>query len=136
MLFQMLADAVLVLHMAFILFVGFGGYAVVRWPRLAIAHLPALFWGISIELGGWICPLTYVENQLREYGGGARFESSFIEHYLLPVIYPNGLNGTMQVLIAIGLLVVNATLYIDLGRRSYREAREHATSGVTRSAPV
>ena len=122
MLFQVMADFVLVLHLAFILFVALGGFAVLRWPQVAIGHLPALLWGVSSELGGWICPLTYAENYLRALGGKAPFENSFIEHYLLPVIYPRALTPAMQVAIAIALIVVNSALYFVLRRRRYRVA--------------
>jgi Protein of Unknown function (DUF2784) len=118
MLFQMLATGVLFVHMAFILFVAFGGLAVFRWPRLALAHLPALFWGICIEIGGWTCPLTYLENALRQRSGEPGIGASFIDHYLLPIIYPPGLSATTQWLMALALVMLNVGIYTVVAKRA------------------
>src|SRR4026209_2306265 len=78
--FRVLADATVVLHLGFVLFVVLGGLIVARWRRVAWGHLPAAGWGAWIEFGGWVCPLTPIENWLRQQGGGTTYTSSFIEH--------------------------------------------------------
>ena len=96
MTYRLLADLVVVAHFGFILFVVLGGLLVIRWPKLMWAHLPAALWGAIVELSGWICPLTPLESRLRILGGGREVTDSFIAHYLLPVIYPQGLTRTVQ----------------------------------------
>jgi hypothetical protein len=117
MLYSLLADAVLVLHLAFILFVAAGGVLVLRAPRLALVHLPFAAWGVWVELSGWACPLTDAENYLRERAGAGGYAGGFTEHYLLPVIYPVGLTRPVQFGLAAGLLAVNALVYVLLARR-------------------
>ncbi|MFN4063805.1 DUF2784 family protein [Azoarcus communis] len=117
MTYRFAADAVLVLHLAFILFVLAGGLPVLRWPRVAFAHLPAAAWGIHIELSGGLCPLTPLENTLRAWAGQAGYEGSFIEHYLLPVIYPDGLTRELQLALAGTVVVVNVAVYSWVLRR-------------------
>ncbi|OHC66858.1 MAG: hypothetical protein A2045_02455 [Rhodocyclales bacterium GWA2_65_20] len=111
MLYRLLADAVLLLHLAFILFVVLGAFLVWRRPRLAWLHLPAVAWGMFIEITGGICPLTPLENRLRHSGGEAGYDGSFIEHYLLPLIYPEGYTQRMQVLLVWGVAIVNLAAY-------------------------
>lgn len=110
MLYQWLADFVLVLHLAFILFVLLGGLLVFRWRWILYLHLPAAIWGVLIEFFGWICPLTPLENLLRIRAGGAGYEEGFISHYLLPLIYPAGL--TPEVGLLLGLIVIGVNLII------------------------
>jgi len=119
-LHRALADAVLVLHLAFILFAVLGGLLVLRHPRLAWLHLPAVAWGVLIEFAGWICPLTPLENRLRIQGGEAGFSGGFINHYLVPLIYPDGLTRELQWLLGGLVLAINAAIYLRLwhGRRS------------------
>ncbi|MCM8593818.1 DUF2784 domain-containing protein [Accumulibacter sp.] len=117
MSYRLLADAVVVAHLLFILFVVFGGLLVLRWPRLALAHLPAACWGALIEVGGWICPLTPLENGLREAAGEAGYPGSFIARYLLPVIYPAGLTRELQFVLAAVVVAVNLAVYAELLRR-------------------
>jgi hypothetical protein len=108
---RLLADLTLLLHLAFVLFVLLGGALVLwRW-RLAWLHLPALLWGILVELTGWICPLTYLEHHWRRQAGLAGYEGGFIEHYLVPLIYPPGLSRAGQVTIGVALILVNLGLY-------------------------
>jgi hypothetical protein len=111
MTWRILADAVLLLHLLFILFVLMGGFLVLRRPPLAWAHIPAVLWGAAIEFFGWICPLTPMENVLRHMAGETGYGGGFMEHYLLPLIYPGALTREMQ--IGLGLLVVgvNAVVY-------------------------
>jgi len=111
MLFRILADSVLLLHLSFILFVVFGAGLAFRWRWLIAVHLPAAAWGMFIEISGGICPLTYLENDLRHRAGQAGFSGGFIEHYLLSVIYPSGLTPGIQFILAGIVLIVNLVLY-------------------------
>jgi uncharacterized membrane protein YhhN len=113
-----LADLVLVAHFTFVLFVVLGGLLVLRWPRLAYVHVPVAIYGVLIELVGWICPLTPLENSLRARAGEAGYEGSFIEHYILPVLYPSSLTRGIQVLLGCLVLGLNAAIYGFLLRRS------------------
>lgn len=115
-----LADAVLVLHFAFVLFVVFGGLLVLRWPRAAWAHIPAAVWGVAIEFGGWICPLTPLENELRSRAGESTYHGDFIAQFLLPVIYPQGLTRRTQVALGLVALLLNASIYLFALRRRGR----------------
>ena len=88
MIFRLFADVTVLLHLAFVLFVVLGGLLAARWPSVAWVHLPAAAWGAWVELAGWVCPLTPLENWLRTQGGGTAYTSSFIEHYVMPLLYP------------------------------------------------
>jgi hypothetical protein len=116
----MLADAVLVLHGSFILWVMFGAAVVWFRPGLAWLHLPALAWGVGIEFSGAICPLTPIEQQLRRAAGQAGYEGGFIEHYLTAAIYPAGLTHGVQIVIGTALLLANAWAYALIWRRARR----------------
>lgn len=111
MLYGLLADAVLLLHLGFILFVVCGGFLVWRCPRLAWLHLPAATWGALIELGGWVCPLTPLENRLRRLGGGEAYAESFVAHYLMPLIYPAALTRELQIALGLGVVAINILAY-------------------------
>lgn len=123
MLYRVLADLVLVVHFLFIAFVVAGGFAAVRWPRLAWAHVPCFVWGTLIEFAGWICPLTPLENDLRIASGQAGYSGGFIEQYLLPVIYPGALTREIQIWLGLSVLALNALAYAWLLRRLRRGAR-------------
>ncbi|MDS4015315.1 MAG: DUF2784 domain-containing protein [Candidatus Accumulibacter sp.] len=122
MLERLFADCVLVVHLLFVVFVVAGGLFVQRWPKLAILHLPAACWGAFVELSGWVCPLTPLENRLRHAAGQAGYTETFIEHYLLPVLYPAGLTRDTQFALAGLVIVTNLGLYAWLlyGRRQRR----------------
>ena len=105
------ADLVLLLHLAFILYATLGGLLVLRWRWSALLHLPALTWGVLIEFRGWICPLTLLENHLRRAAGEAGYPGGFIEHYLVPLIYPPGLERGDQMVLGGGLLLLNLLMY-------------------------
>ncbi|NVK44651.1 MAG: DUF2784 domain-containing protein [Oceanospirillaceae bacterium] len=116
---RIMADAVLVLHLLFILFVLAGGLLLL-WRRwLALLHLPAVVWAVLLELNGWICPLTPLENRLRMAAGQVGYEGGFIERYLLAVIYPQGLTPEIQQGLGILVLVLNLVVYgwVFLGRK-------------------
>jgi hypothetical protein len=117
---HLLANAVVLLHLVFVLFVVFGGLLVIRWPRMAWLHLPAVVWGVAVELFGWYCPLTPLEHTLHEQAGGAAYEGDFIARYLLPVLYPDGLTRTAQIALGLFALAVNAAIYTAAWRRRRR----------------
>jgi len=120
MRFQLLADLVVLLHASFVLFVLLGGLAALRWRRLAWFHLPAAVWGAAIELGGWICPLTYLENHLRRLGGGAGYNVTFIERCLEPLLYPLGLTRHTQLVFGFTALLINLAVYARIWSRRRR----------------
>jgi len=110
-LYQFLAETVLVAHLAFIAFVLGGGLLLLRWPRLVWLHLPAMIWGVWVEVTGWVCPLTPLENYFRELAGGDLYRGDFIEHYLFPLIYPAGLTPTIQLILAGVMILFNVIIY-------------------------
>jgi hypothetical protein len=120
MLLRLAADAVLLLHLAFILFALFGAVLALRWPRIVRLHVPAALWAAGIELTGAICPLTYLENDLRVRAGQQGYADGFVEHYLLPVLYPVGLTPAVQYILAGIVLGVNLLLYTSLWLRRDR----------------
>ena len=111
MLFRFAADLVVLTHFTFVFFVVFGALLALRWPRAIFLHLPAATWGALIEFQGWICPLTPLENRLRSLGGQAGYPGGFIEHYLLPLLYPSDLTRTMQFTLGAVVVVINGLLY-------------------------
>lgn len=117
MAYRFAADAVLLLHGAFILFVLGGALLALRWPRAPWLHLPAAAWGVGIELAGAVCPLTYLEVALRERAGQQGYAGGFIDHYLLPLVYPAGLTPAVQYVLAGVVLAVNLLLYAWLLQR-------------------
>lgn len=112
-----LADLVVLLHLAFILFVMLGGLLVLRRRRLMWLHLPVVVWGAAIEFVGWVCPLTPLENHLRAAAGEAGYSGGFVAHYLIPLIYPEGLTRELQWLLGALVLLVNALVYWRVLRR-------------------
>jgi hypothetical protein len=119
--YRLAADLVVALHLAFVLFVVLGGLLALRWPRVAWVHLPVAAYGALIELVGWVCPLTPLENRLREAAGGAGYEGGFVERYLLPVLYPGELTPRFQLVLGLGVILVNLAVYGAVLRR--RRAR-------------
>lgn len=111
MWYRIAAAVVLVVHLAFITFVVFGGFAVARWRALAWLHLPAAAWGFAIEIGDWNCPLTYLENVLRVRAGQTGYTGGFLEHYLLWVIYPIGLTRGFQLFLGVAVVLINLSVY-------------------------
>lgn len=108
---QRLVDVVLILHAAFALFVITGGFLVLRWRALTWLHIPAALWGMAVEFGGWICPLTPLENRLRVAAGEAPYAGDFIVHYLSAALYPVHLTRTTQVALGVLALAVNVIAY-------------------------
>jgi hypothetical protein len=123
MLERVLADLVLGLHALFILFVVGGGGFVYRQPKLVWLHVPAAIWGAYVECSASLCPLTIVENHFRHLAGQAGYPGSFIEHYLMPVIYPPGLTADIQVVLGAAVVAVNVVFYTLLVRRWWGTGR-------------
>ncbi|HZE08240.1 MAG TPA: DUF2784 domain-containing protein [Gemmatimonadaceae bacterium] len=120
MIYRLLASLVLAAHLGFVLFVVLGGLLVLKWPRVAWAHLPAAAWGVLIEYSGWICPLTPLENWLRAQGGESGYAGGFVEHYLLRTLYPEGLTRRDQLVLGTIVLAINVAAYAALVARKRR----------------
>jgi hypothetical protein len=112
MAYRAAADAILVTHFAFVLFAVFGALLILRWPRLAWLHIPAVVWGGFVEFSGTICPLTPLEVSLRRQAGEAGYGGGFIDHYFMPLLYPEGLTRDMQTMLGAIVVVINAAIYI------------------------
>jgi len=118
MAYRLLADAVVVLHAAFVAFVVLGGFLVMRWPRMAWVHVPAAAYGFLVEAAGWVCPLTPLEVWLRRRAGEAGYAGGFVEHHLIPLVYPSPFPRSLAWTLAGVVLAVNALSYgLFLGRR-------------------
>jgi len=120
MIYRILAAAVVTLHFGFILFVVFGGLLAVRRRWMLLLHLPAAIWGALIEFQGGLCPLTTLEWRLRQAGGEAAYGRGFIEHYLVPIVYPDRLTPELQAVLGAAVLLINGAVYGWLFRRRKR----------------
>ncbi|HYT97955.1 MAG TPA: DUF2784 domain-containing protein [Casimicrobiaceae bacterium] len=124
MLDRVLADAVVVFHLGFIVFVLAGGILVITWRRrVAWLHLPAVAWAAYAEFTSTICPLTPLENTLRRRAGQSGYEGGFIENYLIPIVYPSALTPNVQVVIGAIIVAVNVALYAIVSRQRGRMPR-------------
>jgi hypothetical protein len=121
MVYRILADITLVVHLAFIVFAMMGALLVLKWRWLIFIHIPAAVWGVLIQFMGWICPLTPLENCLRRSAGQSGYEGGFIDHYLLPVIYPDGLTPNIQFILGTVVLILNLVLYLIVIMRIRKE---------------
>ncbi|PIS37063.1 MAG: DUF2784 domain-containing protein [Nitrospirae bacterium CG08_land_8_20_14_0_20_52_24] len=110
--YRLLADLLVIGHVAFILFAVFGAALAFSRPKIIWLHVPAVIWAALIEFAGWVCPLTPLENRLRMMGGEAGYSGGFVEHYILPVLYPGMLTRKIQVLLGILVLAFNLFIYI------------------------
>jgi len=117
-IYQILADLVVLIHFAFIVFVMAGGFLALKWRFVRWIHLPAVLWAVFIEFAGWICPLTPLENRLRAVSGGNAYSSDFVEHYVVSLIYPDALTRVTQILLGILVILVNLGIYAYLWRRN------------------
>jgi len=113
MLNQLLANTIVLIHFGFILFVVFGGFLVLKRRKLIRLHLPAAVWGALIELTGGFCPLTTLENRLRS-ASGENYADGFIEHYIIPIIYPSGLTRPIQITFGFAVILLNFFIYRKL----------------------
>ncbi len=121
-MYNVLASAILLAHLLFIAFVICGGFLVIRWPRTAVVHLPAAVWGAVVEIFGWVCPLTPLENHFRLLAGNSSYSGDFIARYLIPVIYPENLTATMQQVFG-GLVIFINIIFYFLAIRKQRSRR-------------
>ena len=117
MAYRAAADAILVSHLAFVLFAVFGALLILRWPRLAWLHIPAVVWAAFIEFSGTICPLTPLEVALRQRAGQAGYGGGFIDHYVVSLLYPEGLTQNTQAMLGAVVVAINAAIYIVAFRR-------------------
>ena len=124
--FRVAADVVVASHVAFVIFVMLGSLLMLRWRWLMWLHVPAAVWGVAIEFGGWLCPLTPLENYLRERGGLTGYRGDFIEHYIVPLLYPARLTRGVQVLLGTLALAVNAFVYWRMFQTT-RRRRSHGS---------
>ncbi|KAF0166255.1 MAG: hypothetical protein FD157_874 [Rhodocyclaceae bacterium] len=124
MIERVAADLIVIVHFGFILFVGLGAFLTLRWKRAAWLHVPAAIWGAAIEFRHGVCPLTPLEQRLRAAAGDAGYSGSFIDHYLMPIIYPSGLDQRVQYVLGTLVLVVNLAVYgWLLSRRRHGSAK-------------
>jgi hypothetical protein len=124
-MYNILANAIVLVHFLFIVFVVFGGLLVIRWPHIVFVHLPAAIWGATVEIFGWICPLTPLENHLHQLAGISSYSGDFIMRYLIPVIYPENLTTTMQQIFGGFVIAINIIFYaIALRRRSRQYSQQ------------
>jgi len=119
MLYQIAAEVVVVIHFIFICFVITGGLLVLRWRWVAWVHLPVVVWGALVELMSWVCPLTPFENWLRRAAGGQGYTGGYIEHYLIPIIYPAGLTHEIQIMLGVFVIIINLIIYAVVFQRYY-----------------
>ena len=125
MIYLPLADLVLLLHVTFVAFAGFGGLLVPRYPKIIWLHLPALLWGVIVQWADLICPLTPLENLLRGMGGENAYAGTFIEHYLVRLLYPEALTPQLRYWLGALLIAVNAIVYGRMLRR-FRSVRDRS----------
>lgn len=111
MVYKFFADLIVIFHLIFVFFAVCGGFLVFKWKRLAWLHVPAFLWAAFIEFAGWVCPLTPLENRLRELANTTPYHTDFVTHYILPLLYPAALTRTMQIFMGILVLCVNGGLY-------------------------
>jgi hypothetical protein len=123
MRYSVAADALVIAHLAFIMFVMLGGLLLLKWPRLIYLHLPAVAWGTLVELRGWLCPLTPLEQHYRTLAGETGYSDSFVQHYLLPLIYPAGLTRDVQTLLAMCVITINLVIYAVMYVKYQRNSR-------------
>jgi hypothetical protein len=118
MVYHTLSNLILIVHLAFVLFAVLGGILVLKWRRLAWVHAPAFLWAALIEFAGWVCPLTPLENWLRLKGGALPYRTTFMEHYLLPLLYPATLTRHLQIFLGLLVLSINLGFYSWMFRRA------------------
>ncbi len=120
-MFRLLANATVLLHLLFIAFIVFGGLLALFWPRMAWVHLPVALWGVVVQWMSWVCPLTPLENWFRARGGVATYPDGFVEHHVLPVLYPIGIGPRLHWVLGLVVLVANAAIYATVFHRRARE---------------
>ena len=127
--YRFLANSLVVFHFCFVLFVLSGGLLVIWRKWCALLHIPAAVWGVIVESTGWMCPLTPLENKWREAGGGLPYEGGFVEHYIMPVLYPVNLTRDFQITLALLILTINVILYtIAFSRKTGEHPASHTST--------
>ncbi|NOQ78813.1 MAG: DUF2784 family protein [Gammaproteobacteria bacterium] len=121
MLFALGADLLVIIHLLFIVFVVLGGFMLIKWHWLIFIHFPAVLWAVLLEFEGWICPLTPMEQALRRMAGQQGYSGGFIQHYIVPVIYPASLEENIQFILGVLLIVINVIIYLWVIRSLFRE---------------
>lgn len=116
----LLADVVVFLHLAFVLLILLGGVLVLRWPWFAWVHLPLASWGVLVQSMSWTCPLTPLENWLRARAGGTPYRTGFVEHYVIPVLYPAVVGPRLHLALGVLVLVANGLVYGAVVLRAWR----------------
>ena len=124
---EWLADLVVTIHALFVVFVVVGGFLAIWKPWIAFVHVPAALWGAFIEFYGGICPLTPMENHYRRLAGEGGYSGGFIEHYITPILYPEGLTREMQFVFGGSVVVINVIAY---GILLWRIARRRGSRAV------
>ncbi len=126
MLFRIAADLLVVIHFGFICFVVIGGFLVLKWRWVLFLHVPAAVWGALIEFQGWLCPITPLEQQLRHISGQSGYTGGFIEHYILPIIYPSNLTHEVQIILGTFVVVINIAVYGWIISKYIRNRKKNA----------
>ena len=122
MFYGLLADIVVIIHLGFVLFAVFGGFAVYRWRKVLVPHVAAVVWAVVVEMLGLICPLTPLENRFRRMAGQTGYEMDFVDHYLMPVLYPESITRETQILLGLTVLAINVLVYAFIWRRPHDRA--------------
>jgi hypothetical protein len=125
MFYSVAADAFVIVHLAFIAFVMLGGLLLLKWRWLLFLHLPAVVWGTLVELQGWLCPLTPLEQHYRTLAGETGYSGGFVQHYLLPIIYPDGLTHEVQTILALCVVSINMVIYTMIYVQYPRDRHRH-----------
>ncbi len=136
MWYSRLADLVVLLHLVFVLFVLFGGFLVLRWPRARWLHLPAATWGAAVEFSGWVCPLTYLEVWLRGPGSQPADRPDFVSRFLLPILYPPELTRPVQIALGLFALTINLVVYWAVWRMRSSRSTPPLPASSKQQAPL
>lgn len=128
MFYRLAADAVVIFHLAFIVFVLAGGLLILRWKWLALIHMPAMIWGAMVEFLHLYCPLTPLENRLRAMAGEQGYAGGFVEHYIVALIYPTGLTPRVQLWLGSVVVLVNVLVYGLVAARSLKARRSSSAA--------
>ena len=115
--FELLSGLTVIVHLVFVMFVIAGGLLVIHWPWLMCLHITAVIWAAAVELFGWICPLTPLENWFRQGSGQSPYETDFVERWVVPLLYPHGLTREVQIVLGLFVIIVNLSVYAWLYRR-------------------
>jgi hypothetical protein len=128
MVYCLLADVVFIIHLCFIVFVVIGAFFVLKWRWVAFIHIPAVIWGLAIEFLNAPCPLTPWEQQLLLRAGEEAYRGGFVDHYIVPLIYPDA-NPRFFLEAGIFLLVLNCVVYAWIIMRMRAKKRGNEVEG-------